>query len=387
VALRRWILRRRIFISGGVSFPEYALIEAEIAARVEKLLGDLDTASAAQIPVPEGQEKPAVPDRLLDWPSLVLETEQTVADLCLLVALLSQKSDFRRALNEAMEGVQDGSDDEFEQRRVAVSLLQNGLERASLMTDRGSMGMLVFTRSCGAILLVAALAGFLWGDSRVAKSVYSSMYLAATYMVSATVTYLIPLFFTLNYQQERKKTYSWENVFSPNVRYSSFATQFALIFLSATVIALIGRLALNITSAAIDVGISKVQESLPSVIEFGLRGEIFDSVNAALFAVMISLIIDAADDRATFDRAKWKLVFLMALAMGTIAAVSRARLSLFADAPMDYALIAKALAAPFLIGVVCGGLVVMTLEDEMPKKKKPERPQSSGKPALSRAGK
>ena len=141
-----------------------------------------------------------------------------------------------------------------------------------------------------------------------------------------------------------------------------------MIFVASTFIALIGRLAFNITTAAIDVGIVKVQESLSKVVEFGLRGEIFNSVNAALFAVMVSLIIDAAEDRTVFDRVKWKLVLLMALAMGVIAGVSRARLSLFAGAPMDYALVAKAVAAPFLIGVVCGALVVLTLQDEMPKK-------------------
>lgn len=373
VALRRWILRRRIFISGGSSFPEYATIESEITLRVEKLLSDLDAASAG---LPKaGADPDKAPQKSFDWPALVLETEQTVADLCLLIALFSQRTDFRRALTEALEAEQNASDEEMAQRQEAVNLLQGGLERASLLTDRGSMGMLVFTRSCGAILVVAALAGFFWGESREAKGngIYGSLYLAAIYAISATLTYLIPLFFALNYQQERKKIYAWENVFAERVRYSAFAMQFVLMFCVATLIALAGRLAFNISTAAIDVGIAKVQESLTKVIEFALRGEIVDSVNAALFAIMISLIIDAADHREIFDRVRWRLVLLMSIAMGLIAGVSRARLSLFADQSIDYLMFTKtaaAAAAPFLIGLVCGALVVMTLEDEMPKKQR-----------------
>lgn len=373
VALRRWILKRRIFISGGSSFPEYAAIEAEITLRVEKLLADLEAAVAPTPADPAERDKAA--GKAADWGALVLETEQTVADLCLLIALFSQRADFRRTLTEALEAEQTHSDDEMQQRQEAVQLLQGGLERASLLTDRGSIGMLVFTRSCGAILVVAALAGFFWGDSREAKGngIYGSLSLAAIYAINATMTYLIPLFFALNFQQERKKVYAWENVFAERVRYSSFALQFAMVFCVATLIALAGRLAFNITKAAIAVGIDKVQESLPKVVEFALRSETVDSVNAALFAIMITLIIDAADDREIFDRVRWKLVLLMSVAMGVIAGMSRARLSLFADQPIDYPLVIKALAAaaaPCLIGLVCGALVVMTLEDEMPRKRR-----------------
>ena len=145
------------------------------------------------------------PDRLLDWPSLVLETEQTVADLCLLVALFSQKSEFRRALANRWMWIRTRRTRNSPSAGTR-SLCSDGLERASLMTGRGSVGMLVFTRSCGAILLVAALAGFLWGDARVAeKSVYSSLYLAGIYMVNATLTYLIPLFFTLTTSRSERR--------------------------------------------------------------------------------------------------------------------------------------------------------------------------------------
>ncbi len=368
VALRRWILRRRVFMSGGASFPEYESVESEINLRVEKLLSDLDAASTK--PGESSGDKPLAPVKAFDWPTLVVETEQTVADLCLLVALFSQRTDFRRALTEARDAEGSESDEEFTQRVDASELLRAGLERASLMTDRGSMGMLVFTRGCGAILLVSALAGFFLGDSREAQGVgvYGSLYLAAVYCVNATLTYLIPLFFALNYQQERKKTYAWENVFSERVRYGTLTMQLAFLFGVAMLISLAGRLAFNIAKAAMAVGIVEVQDKLPAVIDYALRLEIIPAVNAALFATLVSLIIDAADDRAVFDRYKWGLVALMVGAMGVIAAVSRAAASYFAGSEIDFALVAKASAAPLMVALFCGLLVVLTLEDEVPKK-------------------
>lgn len=373
VALRRWILRRRVFMSGGASFPEYESVEAEISLRVEKLLSDLDAASSK--PPAQSADKPAAPTKAFDWPTLVVETEQTVADLCLLVALFSQRADFRRALSEARDAEGDQSDEEFTQRVEASELLRAALERASLMTDRGSMGMLVFTRGCGAILLVSALAGFFLGDSREAQGagVYGSLYLAAVYCVNATLTYLIPLFFALNYQQERKKTYAWENVFAERVRYGTLSMQLAFLFGVAMLISLAGRLAFNIAKAAMAVGIVEVQDKLPAVIDYALRLEIIPAVNAALFATLVSLIIDAADDRAVFDRYKWGLVALMVGAMGVIAGVSRAAASYFAGSEIDFALVAKASAAPLMVALFCGLLVVLTLEDELPRKPRPRR--------------
>ncbi len=384
VALRRWILRRRVFMSGGASFPEYESVESEINLRVEKLLSDLDAASTK--PGESSGDKPLAPVKAFDWPTLVVETEQTVADLCLLVALFSQRTDFRRALTEARDAEGSESDEELTQRATASKLLIKGLERASLMTDRGFVGMLVFTRACGAILLVSALAGFFIGDSREARGagIYGSLYLAAVYCVNATLTYVIPLFFALNYQQERKRTYSWENVFSESVRYGALAAQLAFLFGVAMLISLFGRLAFNIAKAAMEVGIVKVQDRLPAIIDYALRIEIIPAVNAALFAALISLIIDAANDRAVFDRHKWKLVGLMAGAMGAIAAISRAAASYLAGSKIDFALVAKAAAAPFLVALISGVLVILTLEDELPNKRQPNPPPPPPDPAPAR---
>ena len=384
VALRRWILRRRVFMSGGASFPEYESVESEINLRVEKLLSDLDAASTK--PGESSGDKPLAPVKAFDWPTLVVETEQTVADLCLLVALFSQRTDFRRALTEARDAEGSESDEELTQRATASKLLIKGLERASLMTDRGFVGMLVFTRACGAILLVSALAGFFIGDSREARGagIYGSLYLAAVYCVNATLTYVIPLFFALNYQQERKRTYSWENVFSESVRYGALAAQLAFLFGVAMLISLFGRLAFNIAKAAMEVGIVKVQDRLPAIIDYALRIEIIPAVTAALFAALISLIIDAANDRAVFDRHKWKLVGLMAGAMGAIAAISRAAASYLAGSKIDFALVAKAAAAPFLVALISGVLVILTLEDELPNKRQPNPPPPPPDPAPAR---
>ncbi len=380
VALRRWILRRRVFLSGGSGFTEYESIESEVRLRVEKLLSDLDAASAT--PDASEEDKAAAPAKTFDWPSLAAETEQTVADLCLLVALLSQRTDFRRALTEARDAERGESDEDFTQRTEAATLLRSALERASLMTDRGSIGMLVFTRCCGAILIVAALSGFFLGDTREAQGagVFGSLYLAGVYCVNATLTYLIPLFFALNYQQERKKAYSWENVFSDKVRYGALATQLAFLFSVAFLIALAGRLAFNIAKAAMAVGIVEVQDRMALVIDYALRVEAIASMNAALFATLVSLLIDAADDREVFDRAKWRLVALMTGAMGAIAAIQRASASLVSGVSIDPLLVAKAAAAPLLVGLVGGLLVVLTLEDEVPKAPRAPRAPDSPRP-------
>ena len=212
MALRRWILRRRILVSGGASFPEYEFIQAEISARVEKLLGDLETA-ATPTKAPDGGEiRVPGPDRLLDWPSLVLETEQTVADLCLLVALFSQKSEFRRALAESLDVDQNAPDKELAERRDAIALLQTGLERASLMTDRVPWGCwssrAAAERSClcgiGRLSLGRCPGR---GEERVQLPL-SGRDLHG--QCDANLSF--PLFFTLNYQQERKKAYAWECV-------------------------------------------------------------------------------------------------------------------------------------------------------------------------------
>lgn len=367
LALRRWILKRRIFLSGGAAFSAYSAIEAEVSLRVDKLLVDLDAAAADPVPA---SQRPIQVSRPVDWPTSMLETEQAVADLCLLVALFSYKVDFRRAVAQQAKNVK--SSDEERQRHEAARLLSKALEEASLTTDRGSVWMLVFFRSAWIILVIAALAGFLWGDDRVidGRNVFNSVGTSVAYSINAILTYIVPLFVALNYQNMRKDSDNWENVFSKKARQSEIIMQLVGILLGTSLLALVGRAAFNIGNTAWSQGIVAVQERLGLVVQNATWGELIDALNAGFFAVMLSLIVDLAlivdaEGREKFDRYKWKLVWLSALAIGVIAGLARWRASLIAGQEFAFGLVAKAAATPLLVSLLCGVMVVLTLQDEI----------------------
>ena len=360
---RRWIIARRIYVPGEVVRLAKVPVEDEVVRRIDNLLLELDAATA---PRDAGATGGAVRTPGADWRKLTQEIEETVEDLCLYVSLLCEQRAFVEAVETAAERSVSKEDLVAAQRQQAAAQLAEALEGAELLSDRGTVGMTMFFRLAGAIVLLAALGAWLWGRSRQENpGDLGTFELVLAFAISATLTYVVALAFMLSYQQEAVKRQNWENAFDPEGKWSRIVPQLTLVFVASTLLALFSRVAYNIYSAGQRVGFEKVQDNFSSVMASAIGIEFPDALLGGVYCLFIVLMIDAWA-MGKIERVRWRTVPLLAFSLAVVAAWARLNQTWLnvVDTNVIVQDVARAAATPALIGLVSGIYASQVLRDE-----------------------
>jgi hypothetical protein len=369
IALRNWVLRGRVFQpDGGIRFV-YQQLETEVRQQVRDLLARLDALSSRTIggAAPEGPEETA--ERSLEWAVVVREAEEVCGDICVLVALYSERDAFAADMKEAKTRTRTPLGAyEVEQREAETTFIA-ALRRVSLVADKDSFGTTVFFRLAGSIVLTSMLAGLFLGQERLtgdAAGEVGSLMLAFKYAIVASIMYALPLFFALGYQQEQLKRDSWENLIGG--KRSRAVSQYCVTFLIATLIALVGLVANNIYFAIANVGLERVAEQFQAVLLAAYGVESHRAVMGGGLAVIMALTVDAwRAGKLTGWDSRWPvgLVGFATLALAGLGAWERyASLAAVEGGAIDPFKVLSAALIAGLVGFVASLYVVQSLMDE-----------------------
>ena len=387
LALRSWVMRDRVFPPDPRTRYEYHELEAEVQQQTVRLLGRLDAFRSAS---PPRQGSSGAPERKAEWQDIVSEADTLCADMSVLVALYSERDAFAAEIKTARASEPPSDDPAERERREAVDIFVKALESVSLVADRDSFGTTLFFPLGGFIVLAAALLGLLFGDARVEgiSGISGHFVLAFQYAVTAIITYTIPLFFALTFQQEGLKRGRWENIFGP--KKARAVAQYVTMFMIAVLIALTGLVANNVISAIADqnAGLAKVVDKLLLVLQVALIAEAPRSILGGVLALCVVLIIDAWHDgklvgwgtRRDASQAEWPwwpwvLTILPAIGLGGIAWWERASTSTASPKPGLVPFLSSIMshwsagAVPALIGLFAAAYVIQSLMEEFPDSK------------------
>jgi hypothetical protein len=378
IALRNWVLRGRVFIPDGATASRYRQLESDIRQNIRALLARLDALSlhgpGAQGGAPSGESPEETTERNQEWMEAVREADVLCGDISVLVALYSEREAFAAQIRESRSWRGDTDNSYEQQKKAAAVTLVAALKRVEILADQASFGTTVFFRLAGAIVLVAVLTGLFFGESRQrGTGDLAALILAFKYAVSAVITYTLPLFFALSMQQEGLKRGTWEPIVGGKL--SRALSQYVIIFIIATLIALVGLIANNIYQAIVVVGFERVSENFPEVLRYAYLIESHRAILGGLLATCIALIIDAwrAERLGDWTRpAPFMLVLLPGLLLGVAAWWERFQSSLIAASGsnsqsqvsfLSLGYLKSALPAA-LIGLVAAIYVIQSLMDE-----------------------
>lgn len=378
IILRRWILEQAVFAPYLPISTKYRIVEADVRARVNTLVAELDRVSGYATEESGISDGPAESRVRPDWSGLIAATEDTVEDLCLLVVLYEE----HQALQIASQGADETEDDErlIVARRYLASV--SGLmEQANI----DNIASALFSRLTLAILLMAVVGSLIYGWVFLAEGFepgwrtigLAKHALAIT--LSTAVTYVPALFFTLTFQQSRYVSVPpvWENAFTELAKRSRFVPQLMICGLIALFVAFFFRIGYHLYVVINAVGLETVRERLWQVIDFAVVQELTFALQGSAVAVTAALIIDCW--RAG-RLALWRWWFIGALAtllsaiamFGLAAQVGWSCLGVIAERPSGCGLtptwrLAVDTALPALLtGTVAAIYAVGFLRDEFP---------------------
>lgn len=367
IALRNWVLRGRVFQPDGRIRFVYQHLETEVRQQVRDLIARLDALSSRAVAgaAPDGPEETA--ERSLEWAAIVRDAEEVCGDICVLVALYSERDAFAADMKEAKARTSSPLGAYETEQRQAEATFIAALRRVSLVADKDSFGTTVFFRLAGSIILTSTLAGLFFGQERFAGAGdVGSLVLAFKYAIVAAIMYALPLFFALGYQQEQLKRDRWENLIGG--KRSRAASQYCVTFLIATVIALVGLVANNIYFAIADVGLERVAEQFQAVLVAAYRVESHRAVMGGALAITMALTVDAwRAGKLTGWNARWPggLVGFATLALAGLGAWDRyASLAAVEGAGIEPDKVLIAALSAGLVGLVASVYVVQSLMDE-----------------------
>jgi hypothetical protein len=367
IALRNWVLRGRVFQPDGGTRFVYQHLETEVRQQVRDLVARLDTLSSRTVAgtAPEGPEETA--ERGLEWAGIVRDAEEVCGDICVLVALYSERDAFAADMKEAKARKSEPLGAYETEQREAETTFISALRRVSLVADRDSFGTTVFFRLAGSIVLTRTLAGRVLGRERLAGAGdVGSGVRARKYAIVASIMYALPLFFALGYQQEQLKRDAWENMIGG--KRSRAVSQYCVTFLAATLIALVGLIANNIYFAIANVGLERVAEQFQAVLVAAYGVESHRAVMGGTLAVIMALTIDAwrAGMLTGWD-SRWPagLVGFTTLALAALGAWDRYEsLTAIEGGVVEPAKVLLAALNAGLVGLVASVYVVQSLMDE-----------------------
>ena len=368
IALRNWVLRGRVCRPDGATRFVYQNLEAEVQQEIRTLFEKLDALSARS-PAPQTPDETAEQNQA--WANVVREAEEVCGDVCVLVALYSEREAFAADMKQARARAGAALTEYERERKGAEDTFIAALRRVSLVADKDSFGTTVFFRLAGSIVLAATAAGLFFGLDRNQHSDFGSVVLAVKYAITASIMYALPLFFALGYQQENLKHDRWESIFGR--KRSKAVSQYFTTFLVATLIALVGLVANNIYFAIADVGLAKVADNFKDVLHWAYRVEGPRAVMGGVLAACMILTVDAwrADKLKGWRQSPWPagLVGLTSLSLAALGFWERYRGSAAAlesgtAATIDWgaAWVTGVIAAT--VGFVAAVYVVQSLMDE-----------------------
>jgi hypothetical protein len=370
IALRNWVLRGRVCRPDGATRFVYQNLEAEVQQEIRTLFDKLDALSA-RAPGPQTPDETAEQNQA--WANVVREAEEVCGDICVLVALYSEREAFAADMKQAR--ARNGAPlTEYERERKAAEVtFMDALRRVSLVADKDSFGTTVFFRLAGSIVLAATAAGLFFGRDRFQHAAdFGSIVLALKYAITASIMYALPLFFALGYQQENLKHDRWESIFGR--KRSKAVSQYFFTFLVATLIALVGLVANNIYFAIADVGFAKVADNFQEVLAWAYRVEGPRAVMGGALAACMVLTVDAwrAEKLKGWRQSAWPagLVGLTTLSLAALGFWERYRGSVAAregspgDVPIDWWAASVTAATAATVALVAAVYVVQSLMDE-----------------------
>jgi hypothetical protein len=376
IAFRNWVLRGRVFHPDGATRYVYQHLEAEVRQQVRDLLAKLDALSARSMAATAQENPDETAERSLEWAGIVRETEEICGDVCVLVALYSERDAFASDMKQARSARSESPASDYErERREAQETFMAALRRVSLVTNKDSFGTTVFFRLAGSIVLTATVAGLLLGQGRFREaSDAGSIVLAFKYAVTYAIMYALPLFFALGYQQESLRRDHWENFIVG--KKSKALAQYGFIFIAATLVALIGLIANNIYFAIADVGLERVADRFDAVLLAAYQIEGPRAMMGGVLAVCMTFTIDAwRAERLSGWGSPWPWGVIggttgLLAAMGflerywaAVAAVEAGTKSI------DWIRVASDTAVAGLVGLVASSYVVQSLMDEFDEKR------------------
>ena len=371
IALRNWVLRGRVCRPDGGTRFLYQNLETEVRDEIRDLFAKLDTLSA-RAPGPQTPDETQEANQA--WANVVRDAEEVCGDICVLVALYSEREAFAADMKAARTRGPVPLTEYERERKAAEDTFMAALRRVSLMSDKDSFGTTVFFRLAGSIILTATLVGLFLGRDRFKEvSDFGSVLLAVQYAITAAITYALPLFFALGYQQENLKHDRWESVFGRKP--SKALSQYFVTFLVGTLIALVGLIANNIYFAIADVGLDRVAASFEAVLPAAYRVEGPRAVMGGTLAVCMILTVDAwrAGLLQSWRHGRWPWT-LVGLTTGSLAALGfweRFGASVAADTgAVAWTGVLYAAATAGSVGLVASAYVVQSLMDEF---EEPER--------------
>lgn len=294
IILRRWILEQALFAPYLPISTKYRLAEADVRARVAALVGDLDRASGYAAEESKAGDAPPESRARPDWPALIAAAEDTVEDLCLLVVLYEEHHALQMTRQDPTET--EGGE-RLRAARNYLDSISDLMEQANI--DNVASGL--FSRLTLAILLVA-LAGslvtgwiFLAGGLDPGSRTLGLAKHTLTITLSAAVTYVPALFFTLTFQQSQYVSVPpvWENAFTERARRSRFVPQLVICALIAVLVAFFFRVGYHLYVVISAVGIEAVRERLWQVIDYAVVQEFMFALQGGAVAVAAVLMIDA----------------------------------------------------------------------------------------------
>ena len=367
IAIRNWVLRGRVFQPDGSIRYRYQQLEAEVRQAVRDLLARLDALSVrtAATPPPDGPEETA--ERSLEWAGVVRDTEEVCGDICVLVALYSEREAFAADMREARSRRDDPSGAYEAEQREAGDVFTAALRRVSLVADRDSFGTTVFFRlgrldrayehARRPVPRTGALRGR--RRSRLARPRHEIRDRGSHHVRPAAV--LRP--------RLPAGTAEARLLGEPDRgRRSRAVAQYCMTFFIATLIALVGLVANNIYFAIADVGLERVAEQFQAVLLAAYRIESPRAVMGGVLAIIIALIVDAwRAGKLVRWGAPWPvgLVAFAALALGGLGAWDRYQsLAAVEGAVLDQAKIMLAGASAAIVGLVAATYVLQSLMDE-----------------------
>jgi hypothetical protein len=375
IALRNWVLRGRVFYPDGATRAIYHALETEVRQEIRDLLAKLDALADRSMAAPEKENAEETAERGLEWSALVREAEEVCGNVCVLVALYSERDAFAADMKQVQAtSVQPESEYDAE-RREAGAILQAALRRVSIVSDKDTFGTTVFFRLAGSIILCATVAGLLIGqERRTGGDQIQDIVLAFKYAVTYAIQYALPLFFALGFQQERLRQDRWENMVGR--KKSRAITQYTVIFFIASLIALVGLIANNIYFAIADVGFEIVAERFDAVLLAAYQVEGPRAVMGGALACCVTLTIDAwrAGRLTRWDgRWPWALIAGTTAVLASLALWERLRAEWvwiqvvggdFSLASLPLQRIGWDVFTAALIGFVASAYVVLSLIDE-----------------------
>jgi hypothetical protein len=364
IALRLWVLEGAVGLRDNSVRSNYLSIEDEVQARITALIQALDAKSGHNTSGAETSQNDK-PGR--DWVSLVLETEETLEDLCLLILLYSEH---RAVFRNAGTLSQTEADPE---RKKASYFLFTGVQRASGLSDEDNAGSMLFFRLTGAIIIVAAVTGAIVyspGPEAVSTA-WGWLVNVMTFVVSAVATYVVALFFVLSFHQTASQRSGrgagWANAFAGNANVSRAVPQLVLLFLLSIIIALLIRIAFHLFYLASTVGFQPIRDNFARVLDYAVKIELMHAVLGGILALSTVLMLDAWR-AGRLPRLKWWFLLLVPLVLGLTQLLGAQAINALGGTMNfgDLLRLVRYALSPVAIGLVVVVYALRSLSDEFP---------------------